>query len=683
MKKGLEERRFTGSLARSIIISIVILILVTQIISGIIGYIEFTVVLSEQYKKSSSMVAHTTYRMIDNGDILQYLNTKTEDTSYLETERRLQKLADAAECRVIYVAAVDENYAHRTYIFDVCSAESGYKPYEIGHVDDIREENAEDFRKVFQGEIVTYSHDDYSTALFPMKDSRNDEIIAVIGVVKPMTELTMARITYFRQIAIFTGILTFVVTISWIYFIRRRLINPLKKIAKETQRFSENEELPAEKLHLSVNLNNELGRLAYEVDKMEEKIVNDVQEIMRITSEKNRVMAELDLARKIQDNVLPKISAGFPGRKEFTINASMKPAKEIGGDLYDFFFIDDDHFAIVMADVSGKGIPAALFMMISKILIKNRCMKGGEPNEILEDINNVICVNNREDMFVTVWIGILEISSGIVTAANAGHEYPILCQAGGNFELFKDPHGFVIGGMENMKYKTYRFRMEKDSVLFIYTDGVTEAVNSKNEQYGMGRLLKALDEAEDRNPDSLIEGVTNDIESFVENANQFDDTTMLSVHYFGPEENVVSAEDTKGNVMAEFKIEALKENLNHVMSFVDEHLEGVDCPMKAQMQIDLCVEEMFINVASYAYGSGKGDVIIRLEEEKDPSGISIVLVDEGMPYDPLAKADPDVTASADQRQIGGLGIFLVKKNMDNISYRRDGNKNVFRMTKFF
>ncbi len=683
MKKGLEERRFTGSLARSIIISIVILILVTQIISGIIGYIEFTVVLSEQYKKSSSMVAHTTYRMIDNGDILQYLNTKTEDTSYLETERRLQKLADAAECRVIYVAAVDENYAHRTYIFDVCSAESGYKPYEIGHVDDIREENAEDFRKVFQGEIVTYSHDDYSTALFPMKDSRNDEIIAVIGVVKPMTELTMARITYFRQIAIFTGILTFVVTISWIYFIRRRLISPLKKIAKETQRFSENEELPAEKLHLSVNLNNELGRLAYEVDKMEEKIVNDVQEIMRITSEKNRVMAELDLARKIQDNVLPKISAGFPGRKEFTINASMKPAKEIGGDLYDFFFIDDDHFAIVMADVSGKGIPAALFMMISKILIKNRCMKGGEPNEILEDINNVICVNNREDMFVTVWIGILEISSGIVTAANAGHEYPILCQAGGNFELFKDPHGFVIGGMENMKYKTYRFRMEKDSVLFIYTDGVTEAVNSKNEQYGMGRLLKALDEAEDRNPDSLIEGVTNDIESFVENANQFDDTTMLSVHYFGPEENVVSAEDTKGNVMAEFKIEALKENLNHVMSFVDEHLEGVDCPMKAQMQIDLCVEEMFINVASYAYGSGKGDVIIRLEEEKDPSGISIVLVDEGMPYDPLAKADPDVTASADQRQIGGLGIFLVKKNMDNISYRRDGNKNVFRMTKFF
>ena len=683
MKKGLEERRFTGSLARSIIISIVILILVTQIISGIIGYIEFTVVLSEQYKKSSSMVAHTTYRMIDNGDILQYLNTKTEDTSYLETERRLQKLADAAECRVIYVAAVDENYAHRTYIFDVCSAKSGYKPYEIGHVDDIREENAEDFRKVFQGEIVTYSHDDYSTALFPMKDSRNDEIIAVIGVVKPMTELTMARITYFRQIAIFTGILTFVVTISWIYFIRRRLINPLKKIAKETQRFSENEELPAEKLHLSVNLNNELGRLAYEVDKMEEKIVNDVQEIMRITSEKNRVMAELDLARKIQDNVLPKISAGFPGRKEFTINASMKPAKEIGGDLYDFFFIDDDHFAIVMADVSGKGIPAALFMMISKILIKNRCMKGGEPNEILEDINNVICVNNREDMFVTVWIGILEISSGIVTAANAGHEYPILCQAGGNFELFKDPHGFVIGGMENMKYKTYRFRMEKDSVLFIYTDGVTEAVNSKNEQYGMGRLLKALDEAEDRNPDSLIEGVTNDIESFVENANQFDDTTMLSVHYFGPEENVVSAEDTKGNVMAEFKIEALKENLNHVMSFVDEHLEGVDCPMKAQMQIDLCVEEMFINVASYAYGSGKGDVIIRLEEEKDPSGISIVLVDEGMPYDPLAKADPDVTASADQRQIGGLGIFLVKKNMDNISYRRDGNKNVFRMTKFF
>ena len=683
MKEGLQERKFTGSLARTIIISIVILILVTEIVSAIIGYIEFTVVLSEQYKKSSSMVAHTTYRMIDNVDILQCLKTKRKENAYLETERRLQKLADAAECRVIYVAAVDKNYSHRTYIFDVCSEESGYKPYEIGYTDEIREENAEDFRRVYQGETVTYTHDDYSTALFPMQDSVTGETIAVIGVVKPMTELTMARLTYIRQIAIFTGVLTFVVTVGWVYFMRRRLINPLKRIALETQRFSENEELPEEKLQLSINQNNELGRLAYEVDMMEEKIVNDVQEIMRITSEKNRVMAELDLARKIQDNVLPKISSGFPGRKEFTINASMKPAKEIGGDLYDFFFIDDDHFAIVMADVSGKGIPAALFMMISKILIKRRCMEGGEPSEILEDINNIICVNNREDMFVTVWIGILEISSGIVTAANAGHEYPILCRAGENFELFKDPHGFVIGGLEGMKYKTYRFHMEKDTVLFIYTDGVTEAVNSKNEQYGTDRLLKALDKVEDRNPDSLIESVTNDIDAFVENANQFDDTTMLSVHYYGHEEDVVPEEDTKGNVMAEYKIEALKENLNQVMSFVDEHLEGIDCPMKTQMQIDLCVEEMFINVASYAYEDKKGDVIIRLEEEKDPSGISIVLVDEGMPYDPLAKADPDVTASADQRQIGGLGIFLVKKNMDNISYKRDGDRNVFRMTKFF
>lgn len=682
MKEGLEERKFTGSLARGIIISIVILILMTEIVTGIIGYIEFTVVLGEQYKKSSSMVAHTTYRMIDNADILHYLNSKTKDVPYLETERRLQKLADAAECRVIYVAAVDEHFSHRTYIFDVCSAKSGYSPYKVGYTDNIREENAEDFEKVYQGEIVTYNHDDYSTALFPMRDSETDEIIAVIGVVKPMTELTMARSTYIRQIVIFTIVLSLVVIIVWIYIMRRRLIDPLKKIALETQRFSENEELPEEKLQVSINQNNELGRLAYEVDMMEEKIVNDVLEIMRITSEKNRVMAELDLARKIQNNVLPKISSGFPGRKEFTINAMMNPAKEIGGDLYDFFFIDDDHFAIVMADVSGKGIPAALFMMISKMLIKNRCMEGGEPSEILEDVNNTICVNNREDMFVTVWIGILEISTGIVTAANAGHEYPILCKAGGNFELYKDPHGFVIGGMEGMKYKTYRFRMEKDSVLFIYTDGVTEAVNSKNEQYGLDRLLQTLDKVEDRNPDNLIKSVIDDIETFIEKANQFDDTTMLSVHYYGQEE-AVSEEDTKGNVMAELKIEALRENLNRVMSFVDEHLEGIDCPMKAQMQIDLCVEEMFINVASYAYGDQKGDAIIRLEEEKDPSGISIVLVDEGMPYDPLAKADPDVTASADQRQIGGLGIFLVKKNMDDISYKRDGNKNVFRMTKYF
>lgn len=683
MKEGHPERKFTGSLARTIISSVVILILVTDIVSGIIGYIEFTVVLGEQYKKSSSMVAHTTCRMFDNIDVLRYLETRSKDDTYLETERRLQKLADAAECRVIYMAVVDENYSHRTYIFDICSADSGYKPYEIGYTDDIREENAEDFRRVYQGEVVTYTHDDYSTALFPMKDSATEEVIAVIGVVKPMTELTEARHTYIRQIAIFALVLSLLVTVGWIYIMRRRLIKPLKKIARETQRFSEKEELPEEKLQLSIDQNNELGRLAYEVDMMEEKIVNDVQEIMRITSEKNRVMAELDVARKIQNNVLPKISPGFPGREEFTINARMYPAKEIGGDLYDFFFIDDDHFAIVMADVSGKGIPAALFMMISKILIKNRCMEGGEPSEILEDINNTICEGNREDMFVTVWIGILEISTGIVTAANAGHEYPIICKAGGRFELFKDPHGFVIGGLENMRYKTYRFRMEKDSVLFLYTDGVTEAVNPENEQYGTGRLLEALDRAEDKNPDRLIENVTHDIVSFVEKADQFDDTTMLSVHYYGQEADQSLPEDTKGNAMAELKTEALKENLKSVMSFVDEYLEGMDCPIKTQMQIDLCVEEMFINVASYAYGDQTGDVILRLEREEDPAGISIELVDEGMPYDPLAKADPDVTESADKRQIGGLGIFLVKKNMDHISYKRDGDHNIFRMTKYF
>ena len=207
----------------------------------------------------------------------------------------------------------------------------------------------------------------------------------------------------------------------------------------------------------------------------------------------------------------------------------MTPAKEVGGDFYDFFLLDDDHLGLVMADVSGKGVPAALFMMMSKILVNNFAMMGGSPAKVLEQTNSQICRNNDEEMFVTVWFGVLEISTGKVTAANAGHEYPILKKADGKFELFKDKHGFVVGGMEGMKYKEYEFTIEKGGTLFLYTDGVAEATNAEEKLFGTDRMLDALNIDPQTDPKTLLFNMKKSVDEFVGDAPQFDDLTMLAV----------------------------------------------------------------------------------------------------------------------------------------------------------
>jgi sigma-B regulation protein RsbU (phosphoserine phosphatase) len=231
--------------------------------------------------------------------------------------------------------------------------------------------------------------------------------------------------------------------------------------------------------------------------------------------------------------MLPNIYPAFPDVTEFDIYATMTPAKEVGGDFYDFFLIDEDHLGMVMADVSGKGVPAALFMMISKIIINNYAMQGLSPAKVLEQTNALICRNNDEDMFVTVWFGVLELSTGVITASNAGHEYPIVRKANGDFELYKDKHGFVIGGMEGMKYKEYQITIEKGGSLFLYTDGVPEATNGEKVLFGTDRLIEALNKHKDCSVTDLLKNIKAEVDGFVGDAEQFDDLTMLGLTYMG------------------------------------------------------------------------------------------------------------------------------------------------------
>ena len=255
--------------------------------------------------------------------------------------------------------------------------------------------------------------------------------------------------------------------------------------------------------------------------------------ITLIAKAKERIDAELELSRKIQADSLPAIFPPFPDRTEFDIYASMTPAKEVGGDFYDFFLIDDDHLGMVMADVSGKGVPAALFMMMSKNLIGNYAMQGDSPARVLELANDVICEHNEEEMFVTVWLGVLEISTGRITAANAGHEFPIIRKANGDFEIFRDKHGFVIGGLPGAKYKDYEFRLEKGGMIFLYTDGVPEATNAAEELFGTDRLLEAMNANMEKDTEAILAAVKNAVNGFVGSAEQFDDLTMLGLKYYG------------------------------------------------------------------------------------------------------------------------------------------------------
>ena len=265
---------------------------------------------------------------------------------------------------------------------------------------------------------------------------------------------------------------------------------------------------------------------------MEEDMERYVENLTAVTAEKEHMDTELSLAKDIQANSIPNIFPPYPERKDFDLYAVMDPAKEVGGDFYNFIMTDDDHLAVLIGDVSGKGIPGALFMMAANLMLSYRTHLGSRPEDVLRFVNNDISAHNKAEMFVTVWIGILELSTGKLVAASAGHEYPALQRPNGRFEIFRDKHGFVLGGMAGLQYHEYELQLEPGAKLFLYTDGVPEATNTKQEMFGEARMLAALNEKADT-PKQVLENVRHAVDGFVGEAEQFDDLTMLCLEYKG------------------------------------------------------------------------------------------------------------------------------------------------------
>ena len=458
----------------------------------------------------------------------------------------------------------------------------------------------------------------------------------------------------FMQVLIFAALFVFIYIL-----IKRVIINNLNKINDTLGRITEGD------LNVTVDV-----RSNAEFASLSDDINSTVATLKRYIAEAAaRIDKELEYAKQIQLSALP---TNFPEDEDFGIYAEMIAAKEVGGDFYDFYKLNDTTVAFLAADVSGKGIPAAMFMMTAKTIIKDLAESGMAVNDIFTKANEKLCENNESGMFVTAWMGILDLTTGNIQFANAGHNPPLLKRADGSFEYLKTRAGFVLAGMEGVRYRVGEITLCPGDRLFLYTDGVPEATNIDNKLYGEDRLLSFMNQNASMKAVNLLPALKANIDEFVGEAPQFDDITMLMFDY-KPKKG--------GEHMTNKTFPAKTESLNEVLGFAEQTLESFECPVKIQTAICVAIEEVFVNVAHYAYPQSVGDMKLHIAFDEESRVITFRMSDKGVPFNPLEKPDPDITLSAEEREIGGLGIFIAKKTMDSLSYSYENGENVLTMIK--
>ena len=535
--------KLRSNMSFNVTAGIVLLLAVFSIIVSAIGILSFT----ESFKKEHST---TTYHMADtaamlvNGDHIDEYLRGEEMEEYARTKRILDTYCRYMNVSLVYVIDVDRSdYNHFVSVFnavDNAVDDTAYEEWEIGHE---RETTNEEYRrkyeelyekKVLYGTIYRLNPGKglhpHITTIVPVLDS-TDEVAALLCVQRPINELAAVVRVFVIRTGIFALLLAFFASQLAAYFSRKWIISPIRKISGEATRFAK-ENTKGEELG-DVSRFSEIYNLSRAIDKMETDMENYVQNLTAVTAERERIGTELSFARKIQHDALPHTYPAFPGRTEFDIYASMTAAKEVGGDFYNFDLIDEDHLAMWIGDVSDKGVPAALFMMAINIVIENRVIMGGSPAEIMAYVNNNVCAHSKTDMFVTIWLGILEISTGRIICCNAGHEDPAVYKKGGAFEIVKKKHNTAVGAMPDLPYNDEEIFLEKGDKLFIYTDGVPEATNSFNELFTVGRMVDALNEYCEGTPQEILEGMHKSVNEFVGDRTQFDDLTMLCVELKG------------------------------------------------------------------------------------------------------------------------------------------------------
>ena len=549
-----------------------------------------------------------------------------------------------------FVAVLDE-----TLCMVIDNAYAGKHVSSIGIIPPEEMEQGRTATALYNADVVDGISDLSAAYMYVFKFVEGYCLIAAMPVAEAMFMRDASMLTsIFMQVLIFATLFVFIYIL-----IKRVIINNLKKINDTLARIT-NGDLD---VTVDVRSNEEFASLSDDIN-------STVSTLKRYIAEAAaRIDKELEYAKQIQLAALP---TNFPNGDDYSIYAQMIAAKEVGGDFYDFYKLNDTTVAFLAADVSGKGIPAAMFMMTAKTILKDLAERGLAVNEIFTQANEKLCENNETGMFVTAWMGILDLTTGQVQFANAGHNPPLLKRADGTFEYLKTRAGFVLAGMEGIRYRIGELTLHPGDRLFLYTDGVPEATNTENKLYGENRLLDFMNRNAVMEAAALLPALKVNIDEFVGEAPQFDDITMLMLDY-KPKEG--------GAYMTNQTFPAKTEVLPEILGFVEETLEGYGCPMKIQMAVCVAIEEVFVNIAHYAYGNGEGDMNLGIGLDEENRVITFRMTDKGVPFDPLQKPDPDITRSAEEREIGVLGIFITKKTMDSVTYAYENGENILTMIK--
>ena len=499
---------------------------------------------------------------------------------------------------------------------------------------------------------ITYHNKKY----IPFYKTMRNGMVLVVCV--PKLEMFREIDKFYINMFIVLLLLGFIIPALLYFSMNRYIINPIAKLKDIAYKISNGEDV-----NIKIENPEEFAQLASTYDKM-------TKDIKLITQERAKINSELSIAKSIQASSLPNVFPPFPDKSEFDIFALMEPAKEVGGDFYDFYFINDTKFMFLIADVSGKGVPAALFMMTVKTLINNISQVNDDPKYLIKKINKKICETNKEGFFVTMLAGIIDIKTGELNIINCGHNLPLIKRQNGAYEYLGLNSNIVLGVFEDAEFEIYNTVMKSGDILYTYTDGVTEAINIDDEIYGEEKLYECLNNIKDTKPSNIAQKVKDSIKKYTDSVPQSDDITMLIFKYNGESNEVI-------NNMKTFKQIVTQENYKAFYSWLHDALKEWKINDDLTNKLDMCAEEIFANVAFYAYPNGQG--LIEVSLNKYDNNIIIEFKDEGIAYNPLEKPDPDITLPPEERPIGGLGIYMVKKLSDEISYKREDDNNILRL----
>ena len=538
--------KWFSSIRVKIALSIALMLLIISSAVLTICYFTYENAMNNEYERTGTNIAKTVTALLDSETVAQFSKdvvgiseedamAAMESEEYAEIISTLRSIKDSHDLLYLYmVKPMDDGTYY--YLFDSDESEEVCPyGYNEAYYPGVFDENKDIF---LAGEEVEpmISNEDFGwiiTVNYPYH--AKGEFLGYISVDISMDYVVSERLGFLYDTMFIMIVITVLFAVLYIMILNKTMVSPIKKMANaakdyintKTDASTESSSIS----ELKIKTGDEIEQLCVSLQTMEHDINAHIENLRTVTAEKERIGAELDVAKHIQASMLPCIFPAFPDRNEIDIYATMEPAKEVGGDFYDFFMVDDTHLAIVMADVSGKGVPAALFMVIGKTLIKDHTTPGKDLGRVFTEVNRLLCESNSEELFITAFEGVLDLVTGEFVYVNAGHEMPFICKAGGNFESYKTKSTLFLAGMEGMKYRAGSMMLEPGDKIFQFTDGVTEATDANEKLYGLERLSAILNKEKNGTPHQILPAVKRDIDKFVGEAPQFDDITMLCLEY--------------------------------------------------------------------------------------------------------------------------------------------------------